>query len=84
MDRFDPATIGVRSGHFIGGSYVDDDLGPRIEVARPSDGVLYASVPVADAATIDRAVQNAWAAWRLRCPISSRGAGWLRRRSKAI
>ncbi|AMV47295.1 aldehyde dehydrogenase family protein [Paraburkholderia caribensis] len=70
MDRFDPATIGVRSGHFIGGSYVDDDLGPRIEVARPSDGVLYASVPVADAATIDRAVQNAWAAWRT--------SGWAR------
>ena len=69
MDRFDPATIGVRSGHFIGGSYVDEP-GPRIDVARPSDGVVYASVPIADAAMIDRAVQNAWTAWRT--------SGWAR------
>jgi len=69
MDRFDPLTINVRSGHFIGGEYVDAQ-GPRIEVARPSDGVVYASVPVADSESIDRAVQNAWTAFRT--------SGWAR------
>lgn len=63
MDSFDPAAIIVRSGHFIGGDYVDEGA-RRIEVARPSDGVVYASVPLADADMIDRAVENAWQAFR--------------------
>ncbi|VXC96751.1 NADP/NAD-dependent aldehyde dehydrogenase PuuC [Burkholderia sp. 8Y] len=63
MDRFDPAAVAVRRGHFIGGEYID--AGPsRIEVARPSDGVPYASVPLADDAMIDYAVENAWRAQR--------------------
>jgi aldehyde dehydrogenase (NAD+) len=63
MDSFDPAAVTVRSGHFIGGEYVDEGA-RRIEVARPSDGVVYASVPLADADMIDRAVENAWQAFR--------------------
>jgi aldehyde dehydrogenase (NAD+) len=63
MDSFDPASIVVRGGHFIGGEYVDEGVS-RIDVARPSDGVVYASVPIADAAMIDRAVDNAWSAYR--------------------
>ncbi|SAL63399.1 aldehyde dehydrogenase [Caballeronia arvi] len=69
MNSFDPGKIVVRGAHFIGGEYVDE--GPqRIDVARPSDGVVYASVPVADGALIDRAVDNAWTAWR--------SSGWPR------
>ncbi|BAO89790.1 aldehyde dehydrogenase family protein [Caballeronia cordobensis] len=63
MDRFDPASIGIRSGHFIGGELID--AGPsRIEVSRPSDGVAYASVPVADEGMIDYAVRNAYGAFK--------------------
>ena len=69
MDSFDPAKIVVRSGHFIGGEYVDAGA-RRIDVARPSDGVVYASVPLADAEMIDRAVDNAWTAFRT--------SGWAR------
>ncbi|WP_174362888.1 aldehyde dehydrogenase family protein [uncultured Caballeronia sp.] len=63
MDQFDPARVAVRTGHFIGGDYVDEGE-RRIDVARPSDGVMYASVPVADAAMIDRAVEDAWRAFK--------------------
>jgi len=63
MDRFDPASIVIRSGHFIGGELIDAGAS-RIEVARPSDGVAYASVPVADDAMIDYAVQNAFSAFK--------------------
>jgi aldehyde dehydrogenase (NAD+) len=67
MDSFNPDDVAVRSGHFIGGEYVDADVRSgerRIEVARPSDGVIYASVPLADAEMVDRAVENAWQAFR--------------------
>jgi aldehyde dehydrogenase (NAD+) len=73
MDSFNPDDVAIRSGHFIGGEYVDGDLrsgGRRIEVARPSDGVIYAWVPLADAGTVDRAVENAWQAFRT--------SGWAR------
>ena len=63
MDRFDPAAINVGRGHFIGGELTDRGAS-RIDVARPSDGVVYASVPVADEAMVDYAVQNAWNAHR--------------------
>ena len=63
MDWFDPAAIAVRSGHFIGGEYVGGGAA-RIEVARPSDGIVYASVPVADAHVVDRAVEDAGRAFR--------------------
>ncbi|WP_144114276.1 aldehyde dehydrogenase family protein [Paraburkholderia sp. BCC1886] len=70
MDSFNPADVTIRSGHYIGGDYVDAGAETRIEVARPSDGVVYASVPVADPAMVDRAVDNAWQAFR--------HSGWAR------
>ncbi|MGF6597994.1 aldehyde dehydrogenase (NAD+) [Paraburkholderia sp. GAS448] len=63
MDSFNPADIVVRGGHFIGGEYVDE-YGRGIDVLRPSDGVAYAAVPLGDAALVDRAVANAWHAFR--------------------
>ena len=77
MDSFDPTGVTVPSGHFIGGEIVDGSQ-RRIEVARPSDGMVYAAVPVADAAMVDRAVENAWQAFRTsgwaRMPPRSRAA----------
>ena len=73
MDSFNPDDVAIRSGHFIGGEYVDADVrggDRRLDVARPSDGVMYASVPLADAAQVDRAVDNAWQAFRR--------SGWAR------
>ncbi|MFM0340656.1 aldehyde dehydrogenase family protein [Paraburkholderia fungorum] len=73
MDSFNPDDVAIRSGHFIGGQYVEEDVRSdvrRIEVARPSDGVVYASVPLADAEAVDRAVENAWQAFR--------HSGWAR------
>ena len=61
MDSFDPRLIAVRSAHFIGGQY--RDAGPGMEVVRPSDGVVYAELPVADADVVDEAVNNAWHAF---------------------
>ncbi|AOJ72465.1 MULTISPECIES: aldehyde dehydrogenase family protein [Burkholderia] len=62
MDSFDPARVAVRSAHFIGGRHVD---GPGvIDVKRPSDGVAYAALPAADASLVDRAVDDAWLAFR--------------------
>ena len=59
---FDPQTIRVPSSHFIGGRHVPD--AGRITVRRPSDNVEHAELPLADAATVDAAVQDAWQAWR--------------------
>ncbi|MBC8732637.1 aldehyde dehydrogenase family protein [Paraburkholderia sp. UCT2] len=73
MDSFNPDDVAIRSGHYIGGEYVDGDLrsgGRCIEVARPSDGAIYACVPLADAGVVDRAVENAWQAFRT--------SGWAR------
>ncbi|MEO6748177.1 MAG: aldehyde dehydrogenase family protein [Casimicrobiaceae bacterium] len=69
MDSFDPGKVVVRGGHFIGGRYVDEGT-QRIDVVRPSDGLVYATVPVADAALIEYAVQNAWTAFQT--------SGWAR------
>ena len=64
MDSFNPDDVAIRRAHFIGGEYVDAGPRERIEVARPSDGMVYASVPLADAALMDRAVENAWTAFQ--------------------
>lgn len=63
MDRFDPATIAVPSTHFIGGRTVG---GARetLDVRRPSDGAVYAALPLADADLVDQAVENAWRAFK--------------------
>jgi aldehyde dehydrogenase (NAD+) len=62
MSLFDPHTIAVASGHFIGGRLVADTA--RLAVLRPSDGQAHAELPVADASIVDAAVQDAWRAWR--------------------
>ena len=62
MDSFDPALIAVRSAHFIGGRYVDGAA--ALDVLRPSDGAVYADLPVADAELVDRAVEDAWHAFK--------------------
>lgn len=54
---FDPNSIRVTSGHFIGGAAVPE--GEMMAVARPSDLVGYAEIPIATPETVDRAVTNA-------------------------
>eukprot|EP01037_Dinobryon_pediforme_P028461 gene28461-31749_t len=63
MFDFSPEQVAVKSAHFIGGIYIDA-VGSYLEVARPSDGQIYAEVPVADAQLVDRAVENAWQAFK--------------------
>lgn len=62
MDSFDPRLVTVRSAHFIAGQYRDAASG--LEVSRPSDGQVYAELPIADAALVDEAVDNAWQAFK--------------------
>lgn len=62
MNSFDPSRVSVRSAHFIGGLYRSG--APGLEVSRPSDGQPYASLPIADTALVDEAVENAWQAFR--------------------
>lgn len=60
---FDPSTVSLPQGHFIGGkSYSADE--PQIPVYRPSDGRLLGHIPDACADTIDYAVSNAVQAWK--------------------
>lgn len=51
---FDPASVIMPQAHFIGGERVAAADG--IALHRPSDGVAFASCPVADADVVDRAV----------------------------
>jgi len=60
---FDPASVTVPSGHFIGGKLVNDGE-DGIEVLRPCDGKVMGYVPNGSADTVDRAVQNARDAFR--------------------
>jgi aldehyde dehydrogenase (NAD+) len=57
MRDFDPNAVQVTTGHFIGGESVDG--GEKLSVARPSDLVDYAEIPVATAEMVDRAVCSA-------------------------
>lgn len=63
MERFDPDQVAVRSAHFIGGRFVEGDSN-ALDVRRPSDGRVYAGLPVADADLVDRAVQDSWRAFK--------------------
>ena len=54
---FAPEEVAFASGHYIGGEVVT--AGERIPVARPSDLVDYAELPVATAETVDHAVTSA-------------------------
>lgn len=57
MNDFAPESITFATGHYIDGQVVE--AGERIPVARPSDLVDYAELPIADAETVDRAVADA-------------------------
>ena len=53
--------------HFIGGGLVDDRGGRVGDVYDPARGVVQAKVPLADEATVNRAIQaarNAFPAWQ--------------------
>lgn len=63
MERLNPDQVSVKSMHFIGGRYVEGD-GNLLDVHRPSDGRVYAGLPVADANLVDAAVESAWEAFR--------------------
>ena len=54
---FDPDTLPLPIGHFIGGKRVSTQ--GAIDMHRPSDGKAYAGCPIADAGMVDRAVQSA-------------------------
>lgn len=54
---FDPLSLTLPTGHFIGGVHVDAP--PEMEVKAPSTGQLIARVARADAAMVDRAVAAA-------------------------
>lgn len=60
---FDPQSITVPKGHFIDGEAVHSG-DSYISVARPSDGEVYADLPVGDEALVDRAVQSAKTAFQ--------------------
>jgi aldehyde dehydrogenase (NAD+) len=57
---FDPDTLALPIGHFIGGALVEASDG--LAMHRPSDGKAYAHCPVADADIVNRAIENAKAA----------------------
>lgn len=57
---FDPDAINLPQGHFIGGRLVPAKGG--LDLLRPSDGRAFAGTPIADANTVDQAVESAKAA----------------------
>ncbi|MGY5776199.1 aldehyde dehydrogenase family protein [Rhizobium sp. LEGMi135b] len=57
---FDPDTLPLPIGHFIGGELVEAP--GVIEMHRPSDGKPYAGCPIAGPEMVDRAVESAKAA----------------------
>jgi aldehyde dehydrogenase (NAD+) len=63
MNSFDPQTIAIPHGHFIGGDPIGADQ-HVLDVLRPSDGRLYAGLPDGDADLVDRAVSDARRAFR--------------------
>lgn len=60
---FDPRSITVPTGHFIDGEAVHSGHN-ALPVARPSDGQVYAELPIGDEALVDRAVQSAKTAFQ--------------------
>lgn len=75
---FDPDSIALPVGHFIGGDIVAAE--GEIELFRPSDGQAYAACPVADAQMVDRAISNARQAHK----DSGWGASMPRDRTRAL
>ncbi|ALN72654.1 aldehyde dehydrogenase [Aureimonas sp. AU20] len=60
---FDPASVRLPNGHFIGGELVSEGV-DTLPFVRPSDERVVADLPVADAAIVARAVENAHRAQR--------------------
>ncbi len=75
---FDPDTLPLPVGHFIGERLVE--AGGVIDMHRPSDGKTYAGCPLADEATVDRAVETAKKALK----ASNWGGVRPRERTKAM
>ncbi|MGI0526785.1 aldehyde dehydrogenase family protein [Rhizobium giardinii] len=69
---FNPDTIDLPKGHFIGGRYIGAKGG--LTMHRPSDAIAYAECPVADADLVDQAVSVAKTALR--------ESGWSTRRPR--
>jgi aldehyde dehydrogenase (NAD+) len=61
MLLIDPSRVAVPAAHFIGGRRVP--AAEALSVRRPSDGQVHAGLPLADAACVDEAVQDAHRAW---------------------
>ena len=57
---FDPDSLSLPIGHFMGGSLIPAP--GVIPMHRPSDAKAYADCPIADADLVDRAVETAKAA----------------------
>jgi aldehyde dehydrogenase (NAD+) len=62
MYDFDPNAVRIPNGHFIDGRLVDG-TGNTLVVHRPSDNAVCAELPIANADTVDQAVQNAMHAY---------------------
>ncbi|CAN7267020.1 aldehyde dehydrogenase family protein [Pararhizobium sp. LjRoot235] len=54
---FDPDSLSLPKGHFIGGRLVDAP--GRLPIERPSDARVYWDCPIADAGIVDQAVETA-------------------------
>lgn len=59
MNSFNPDSVLIQQAHYINGRYVQQSQ-DHLDVARPSDGVRYAALPIADEQLVDEAVQTAW------------------------
>ncbi|AZO11540.1 MULTISPECIES: aldehyde dehydrogenase family protein [unclassified Mesorhizobium] len=75
---FDPDTISLPLGHFIGGELLS--VAGAIEMRRPSDGKAYAACPVAGVDVVDRAVESAKSALK----ASNWGGVRPRERTRAL
>ncbi|MET4690622.1 acyl-CoA reductase-like NAD-dependent aldehyde dehydrogenase [Sinorhizobium fredii] len=54
---FNPDTVELPNGHFIGGRYVP--AAGRLAMHRPSDGAAFAECPIASEDIVDQAVASA-------------------------
>lgn len=61
---FDPSSVALPEGHFIGGKYIAPYGEQQIAVFRPSDGRLLGHVPDATSGTVDRAIAEALQAFK--------------------
>lgn len=73
---FDPNSVDLPSGHFIGGTFVSPAGQDGIALRRPSDGQYYVDCPIAPPGLVDEAVRNASAA------LTSSGWGTSRPRGR--